>query len=181
MPSAVERDALLRAIKGYVRPSHGKVEVLGVDLHVAGRRWGREVNRRVGLIYQQFSLAPKLSVYQNVLCGRLGNTNPWLSLFGRFSARDHRIAWTSVCQVGLEDQAHQRADTLSGGQQQRVAVARTLAQQPSIILADEPVSSLDPAWSEEVLEGIASAHARQNTTLVMSLHQPHWARRFAGD
>ncbi len=106
-------------------------------------------------------------------------TSRWRSLFGWFSREDRIGAWSAICEVGLEEQVHQRADTLSGGQQQRVAVARAVAQQPSIILADEPVSSLDPAWAEDVLGLIDRVQSHHQATLVMSLHQPHWAQQFA--
>jgi phosphonate transport system ATP-binding protein len=178
-PSGSGKSTLLRSIKGYVRPATGKVEVLGVNLWTARRNERRQINRQIGLIYQQFHLARRLSVLRNVLCGRLGVTSKWRSLLGWFSADDLRIAWSAICEVGLQDQVHQRADTLSGGEQQRVAVARALTQQPPIILADEPVSSLDPAWASDVLELIAEVQAHHRTTLVMSLHQPELARRFA--
>ena len=151
-PSGAGKSTLLRSIKGYVRPSQGKIEVMGVNPWTARRRERRRVGRRIGLIYQQFHLAPRLSVMQNVLCGRLGMTSTWRSLLGSFSPEDHRACWSAICEVGLVEQVHQRADSLSGGERQRVAVARVLAQEPSIILADEPVSSLDPAWAEDVLK-----------------------------
>lgn len=178
-PSGGGKSTLLRSIRGYVRPSQGKVEVMGVDLWTAGRAARRQASRRMALIYQQFHLAPRLSVLLNVLCGRLGATSRWRSLLGWFSEEDRRIAWSVICEVGLQEQVHQRADTLSGGEQQRVAVARALAQEPAIVLADEPVSSLDPAWAEDVLKLITAVQSRHNVTLIMSLHQPHLARRFA--
>jgi phosphonate transport system ATP-binding protein len=178
-PSGAGKSTLLRSIKGYVRPTHGKVEVMGLNLATAPRRQRKSVNRRVGLIYQQFHLAERLSVLRNVLCGRLGATARWKSLLGWFSSTDLQIAWSAICEVGLQKQVHQRADTLSGGEQQRVAVARALTQGPAIILADEPVSSLDPAWAEDVLELIVEVQERHEATLVMSLHQPHLAKRFA--
>jgi len=178
-PSGAGKSTLLRTIKGYVRPRRGKIEVMGVNLSVKQRTQRRQINRHLGLIYQQFHLLPQLSVLQNVLCGRLGVTSRWRSLLGWFSEEDHQIAWSAICEVGLQKQVHQRADTLSGGEQQRAAVARVVAQQPSIILADEPVSSLDPAWAEDVLNLITAVQAHHDVTLVMSLHQPHWARRFA--
>ncbi len=178
-PSGAGKSTLLRTIKGYVRPARGKVEVMGINLATAGRRARRQVNQRIGLIYQQFHLARRMNVLQNVLCGRLGLTRRWRSLLGLFSADDRRIAWSAICEVGLKGQVHQRVDTLSGGEQQRVAVARVVSQQPSIILADEPVSSLDPAWAEDVLKLITSVQSHHDATLVMSLHQPQWARRFA--
>ena len=163
--SGAGKSTLLRSIKGYVRPFKGTVKVMGVNLATARRRERRLINRRIALIYQQFHLAKKLTVLENVLCGRLGLTSRWRSLAGRFSNEDRRIAWSAVCEVGLPDKVHQRADTLSGGEQQRVAVARALAQEPSIILADEPVSSLDPAWAEDVLELLREIQARHETTL----------------
>jgi len=178
-PSGAGKSTLLRTIKGYVRPVTGKVEVMAVNLAAAPRRARKRVNRRLALIYQQFHLARKLSVLQNVLCGRLGRTARWRSLLGWFSREDLRIAWAAICEVGLAAQVHQRAGTLSGGEQQRVAVARALAQEPAIILADEPVSSLDPAWAEDVLALITEVQVRHAATLVMSLHQPQLARRFA--
>ncbi len=179
-PSGAGKSTLLRAIKGYVRPSQGKIEVMGVNPRTAPRRERRRVGRHIGLVYQQFHLVPRLTVLQNVLCGRLGMTKTWRSLLGLFSEEDRRVCWSAICEVGLIDQVHQRADSLSGGEKQRVAVARVLAQRPSIILADEPVSSLDPAWAEDVLKLLAEIQSHLDATLVMSLHQPHWARRFAG-
>lgn len=178
-PSGSGKSTLLRSIKGYIRPVHGKLEVMGIDLISASAAVRRRVNRRVGFVFQQFHLAPRLTVLQNVLCGRLGITNRWRSLFGLFSEKDCRLAWEAICEVGLREHLHQRADTLSGGEKQRVAVARAVAQEPSMILADEPVSSLDPAWAEDVLELITEIQTHHQTTLIMSLHQPHLARRFA--
>lgn len=178
-PSGAGKSTLLRCIKGYVRPVQGKLEVMGVNLTSAHPRVRREVNRQVGFIFQQFHLAPRLTVLQNVLCGRLGATSAWRSLFGKFSDEDRRIAWEAICEVGLQEQVHQRADTLSGGEMQRVAVARAVTQKPSLILGDEPVSSLDPAWAADVLGLIATVQAHHQATLIMSLHQPHLARQFA--
>ena len=177
-PSGSGKSTLLRAIKGYVRSALGKVEVMGVNLAAAPRHQRKQVNQRVALIYQQFHLAKRLSVLRNVLCGRLGLTSRWRSLLGWFSEEDMRVAWAAICEVGLREQVHQRADTLSGGEQQRVAVARALAQQPAILLADEPVSSLDPAWAQDVLELILEVREHHDATLLMSLHQPALARRY---
>ncbi len=178
-PSGAGKSTLLRTIKGYVRPAQGKVEVMGVNLATARRSDRRRVNRRIGLIYQQFHLARRLTVLRNVLCGRLGVTSRLGSCLGWFSAEDRRVAWSAICEVGLAEKVHDRADRLSGGEQQRVAVARALAQQPAIILADEPVSSLDPARAEDVLELSTEVQGHHRTALLMSLHQPQLARRFA--
>ena len=178
-PSGAGKSTLLRSLKGYVLPRRGKVEVLGVNLGSAGRRERAAVKQRIALIYQQFHLVRRLSVLQNTLCGRLGHTHRWRSLFGWFSPEDTRAAWAAIVEVGLAGKVHQRADTLSGGEQQRVAVARALAQEPELILADEPVSSLDPAWAADVLELLTAVQSQHQTTLVMTLHQPDLARRFA--
>ena len=177
-PSGAGKTTLLRTIKGYVRPSCGKIEVLGMNWSTCDRRTRRRVQRRVGLIFQQFHLVPRLTVLQNVLCGRLGSTNRWRSLFGQFSAEDREIAWRAICEVGLQEQVHQRADTLSGGQQQRVAIARVVAQQPEVILADEPVSSLDPVLGAEVLSLLIDVTEHHHATLILNLHQPALAKQF---
>ena len=137
-PSGAGKSTLLRAIKGYARPAHGKVEVMGVNLIAARRRDRRRINRRIGLVYQQFHLVRRLTVLQNVLCGRLGATSRWRSLLGWFSAEDRRVAWSAICEVGLREQVHRRSDRLSGGEQQRVAVARALAQQPAVLSLHQP-------------------------------------------
>jgi phosphonate transport system ATP-binding protein len=178
-PSGAGKSTLLRCIKGFVQPRCGKVEVLGVNLANASQHARRATNQGMALIYQQFRLVPRLTVLQNTLCGRLGHTNRWRSLLGRFTAEDLRIAWAAIVEVGLTEKVHQRADTLSGGEQQRVAVARALAQEPELILADEPVSSLDPAWAADVLELLTTVQSHHQATLVMTLHQPELARRFA--
>ncbi|MBI4325682.1 MAG: phosphonate ABC transporter ATP-binding protein [Chloroflexi bacterium] len=178
-PSGAGKSTLLRCLKGFVQPRRGKVEVLGVNLACACQKARRAANQRVALIYQQFRLVSRLTVLQNTLCGRLGHTSRWRSLFGKFSAEDLRVAWAAIVEVGLAEKVRQRADTLSGGEQQRVAVARALAQEPELILADEPVSSLDPAWADDVLELLTTVQSHHHATLVMTLHQPELARRFA--
>src|SRR6185503_12328070 len=178
-PSGAGKSTLLRCLKGYVKPRRGKVEVLGVNLACADRRSRDEVKQRIGLIYQQFHLVRRLSVLQNTLCGRLGHTSRWRSLLGWFMPEDTRVAWAAIVEVGLAEKVHQRVDTLSGGEQQRAAVARAVAQEPDLILADEPVSSLDPVWAADVLDLLTVVQSHHQTTLVMTLHQPQLARRFA--
>lgn len=179
-PSGAGKSTLLRCLKGFVRPRRGSVHVLGVNLFHASQRARREASTHVAFIHQQFCLVPRLTVLENTLCGRLGHAHRWRSVLGRFGANDVRVAWAAIVEVGLAKNVHQRADTLSGGEQQRVAVARALAQGPVLILADEPVSSLDPAWAAEVLHLLTTVQARHQFALVMTLHQPELARRFAG-
>jgi phosphonate transport system ATP-binding protein len=129
------------------------------------------------MIYQDFALVERASVFDNVLYGRLGHAHPWLSLLGHFAAEDRERAAAAIAEVGLQDQAEQRADALSGGQRQRVAIARVLAQEPALILADEPISNLDPALTEDILGLLVAACERRGATLIMSLHQPQLARQ----
>ena len=177
-PSGAGKTTLLRAIKGYVRPSRGKIEVLGLNWSMCDRLARRRVQRRIGLIFQQFHLVPRMTVLQNVLCGRLGSTHRLKSFFGQFGVEDRQIAWRAICEVGLQQQVHQRVDTLSGGEQQRVAIARVVAQQPDVILADEPVSSLDPVLGAEVLSLLLDVTQHHDATLILNLHQPALAKRF---
>jgi phosphonate transport system ATP-binding protein len=176
-PSGSGKTTLLRLLNGTLAPERGEIFALGRRL---GRRPPRELRRRIGMVYQNFALVERASVYDNVLFGRLGHAHPWLSLIGHFSERDRDIAGAAVREVGLLEQLDQRADALSGGQRQRVAIARVLAQEPEIILADEPVSNLDPALTDDILDLLSQASARRGATLVMALHQPRLAVAHAG-
>lgn len=130
------------------------------------------------MIFQQFNLVERSSVMTNALSGRLGYANPWASLVGRFSKADREKALAALRQVGIEDQAPKRADDLSGGQQQRVGIARALMQEPELILADEPVASLDPATSHTILKYIEALNREQGVTILCSLHFLSLARAY---
>jgi phosphonate transport system ATP-binding protein len=132
----------------------------------------------VGLIFQQFNLIGRLSALDNVLAGRLGHVSTWRVIARAFPARDRQLALAALDRVGLLDKAYQRADSLSGGQQQRVAIARVLAQEARLVLADEPVSSLDPASAEIVLATLRDVAAASGIAVVCALHQVDYARRF---
>jgi phosphonate transport system ATP-binding protein len=175
-PSGSGKTTLLRLLNGSLRPASGEAWVLGQQL-LPGRRQSREQRRRIGMIYQDFALVERASVFDNVLYGRLGYAHPWLSLLGRFNAEDRARADAAIVEVGLQDLADQRADALSGGQRQRVAIARVLAQEAALILADEPISNLDPALTEGILSLLVAACERRGATLIMSLHQPELARQ----
>jgi phosphonate transport system ATP-binding protein len=173
-PSGAAKTTLLRLVNGYVRPETGQITVLGQNINrsIAGRR-------QVGFIFQDFNLIERATVFQNVLWGRLGRVNTLRSLFGWFPKADKRLAMQAIAEVDLVEQAGQRADTLSGGQQQRVAVARVLAQEAKIILADEPVSNLDPTLADDVLGLLVKVAQHHGATLLMSVHQPVLAQRYA--
>lgn len=175
--SGAGKSTLLRLINGQLRGFDGRASVLGTDL--GAHAPGRALRRRIGFVFQEFALIERASVWDNVMAGRLGYANPWLSLLGVFTAADRAACRSALRQVGLDGLSDRRADRLSGGQKQRVGVARAMAQAPELLLADEPVSNLDPDSAREVLDLILDLAGRQGASVVMSLHQPELARRYA--
>jgi phosphonate transport system ATP-binding protein len=178
------KSTLLRHLDGLEVPTAGSVEVLGAQVPALKGRALRGLRSRVGFIFQQFELVPSLTVLENVLTGSLSTVRgPRLGLWGYSKASKLR-ALEHIDRVGLLDRAYQRSDTLSGGQQQRVAIARALMQKPDILLADEPVASLDPESSDQVMALIREIAADEGLTVVCSLHQVDlaisWADRIVG-
>jgi phosphonate transport system ATP-binding protein len=171
------KTTMSRLIKGRSRPSTGRVQVLGKDPSDAHA--SRRHKRRVAMIDQDFHLVPRLSVIGNVLTGSLGRVGSLASLAGIFPAREWDRAESILCEVGLEGLGERRVESLSGGQRQRTAIARALMQDADIILADEPVSNLDPELAEDALELFVDCVSRRGVTLLVNLHQPELARRFA--
>lgn len=174
-PSGAGKTTLFRCMTGLLAPDRGTVRIGGDDI---GGLHGR-ARRRVAVVFQQFNLVSRLSAFENVLAGRLGHVPAWRGWLRRFSRADRLIAFECLERVGLLEQATQRADTLSGGQQQRVAIARALAQRPSLIVADEPVASLDPNASVGVLDLLHGIARTEGVGVVCSLHQVHLARSYA--
>lgn len=172
------KTTLLRLINGYVQPERGKVVVWGEAVN-AGPRLPRRIRRRVGFIFQDFNLIERATVFENVLWGRLGRVHPLLSLAGWFSETDKLAAMRAIAEVDLVTHANKRVDRLSGGQQQRVAIARVLAQEAELILADEPVSNLDPALTHEILALLHQVSQKHGATLILSLHRPTLAQHYA--
>jgi phosphonate transport system ATP-binding protein len=178
------KSTLLRHLNGLHRPTRGSVEVLGTDLATASPRELRALRRRVGFVFQQFNLVGRSSCLENVLAGALGRVRG--PRYGVLTYPKHlrREAIGHLDRVGLADRAHQRSDTLSGGQQQRVAIARTLMQGPELLLADEPVASLDPESSAQVMDVLFRICVEDRLTVVCSLHQVElalgWAHRLVG-
>ena len=177
-PSGAGKSTLLRCINRLVEPDAGEVRIDGRP-PPATRAALRELRATVGMIFQQHNLVPRLSVLKNVLAGRLARVPLWASLLHVFPRRDVAIALAGLHGVGLAERAGERADRLSGGQQQRVAIARALAQEPRVLLADEPVASLDPRTAHVVLEDLRRAAHELQLAVVCNLHQVELAREFA--
>jgi phosphonate transport system ATP-binding protein len=172
------KTTLARLIKGRLRPSTGTVRVLGRD--PASVRDRRKRQRRVAMIDQEYYLVPRLTVAENVLHGALGRVSPLKSLLGLYPHAEWEKAESILAEVELEGLGGRRVETLSGGQKQRTAIARALMQDADIILADEPVSALDPELAEDALELlVACVTRREDVTLLVDLHQPELARRYA--
>ena len=176
-PSGAGKSTLLRCINRLAEPTQGEVHVDGT-LARSDAASLRKLRLQVAMIFQHYNVVPRLSVEKNVLTGRLGampSVLSWLQLFPR---KDVAIARECLRRVELEDKAQLRTDTLSGGQKQRVGIARALAQQPKIILADEPVASLDPKTSRTVLNYLKQASRELGISVVCNLHQIEYAREF---
>ena len=178
-PSGAGKSTLFRCVTRLVAPDTGVVRVLGRDMSALGGQELRLARRDVGLIFQQFNLIGRLSAMDNVLAGRMGHASTLRVMFRQFTRADRQLALAALDRVGLLERAGQRADSLSGGQQQRVAIARVLAQQARLLLADEPVSSLDPQSAENVLGILRNIARETGIAVVCALHQVDLARRYA--
>ncbi|MCU1715876.1 phosphonate ABC transporter ATP-binding protein [Pseudomonas sp. 5P_3.1_Bac2] len=177
------KSTLLRHMAGLAccdQSAGGSIEVLGQSVQIDGRLNSniRRLRADIGYIFQQFNLVGRLSVLHNVLLGYLGRTPRWRGSLGWFSAAEQAEALQALARVGLADLAQQRASTLSGGQQQRVAIARALCQQAKVILADEPIASLDPESARKVMQILADINREDGTTVLVTLHQVDYAMRY---
>lgn len=177
--SGAGKSTLLRCINGLVEPTSGEVAVRGRRVTGLSGNELRAARRDIGFIFQQFNLVKRLSALENVLCGRLAGMSVLASCLRRFSKGERAGALECLARVGLADKANQRADTLSGGQQQRVAIARALAQRPSVVLADEPVASLDPESAKTVMDALRSLADEEGIAVLCNLHQVNLAERYA--
>ena len=172
------KSTLLRCINRLIDPTEGRVLLDDVDITQATPSDLRHLRRHIGMVFQQFNLVKRSSVMTNVLSGRLGYVNPLLSLVGIWSKEDRNRAIKALDRMGIKDKAHERADALSGGQQQRVGIARTLMQEPELILADEPVASLDPVLSHSILQYLEQLN-KEGITVLCSLHFLDLVHRYA--
>ena len=177
--SGAGKSTFLRAVNRLTKLTEGEIIIDGESLTSASKSQLRKIRRHIGLISQQFNLVNRSTVQKNVLSGRLGYYSTWKSILGIFSEEDYERVDNALERVGLEDKLHTRSDELSGGQQQRVSIARTIVQHANIILADEPVSALDPITSRVILKDLERINQELNTTILINLHDVDLARDYA--
>lgn len=173
------KSTLLRCINRLIEPTEGRVIWDGVDVTAADGKELRHIRRQIGFIFQQFNLVRRSSVMINVLSGRLGYAHPFASLLHQFSSEDHQRARRALERVGIPEKGNNRADQLSGGQQQRVGIARALMQEPRLMLADEPVASLDPVLAHSILQYLELLNREDGITVLCSLHFLDLVHRYA--
>ncbi len=173
------KSTLLRCINRLIEPTEGTIIWNGQDITAASQEEMRKIRRRIGMVFQHFNLVHRSKVVTNVLAGRLGYINPALSIFNRFPKADMQMAMDRLDRVGLREMAHRRADALSGGQQQRVGIARALMQNPEMILADEPVASLDPVLAHGIMQYLEDINKTDGVSVLCSLHFLDLVHRYA--
>ncbi len=178
-PSGTGKSTLLRCINRLVNPSAGEILFEGCDLAKLEGAALRRARRHIGMVFQEYNLVERLTVMENLLSGRLGYVSSWRAWRRKFPADDIRKAFELLDVVGLAGFAHRRADALSGGQRQRVGIARAVMQEPKMLLADEPTSSLDPKTSVEIMELLADVGRTRAIPVLVNMHDVELARRFA--
>ncbi|OIB01110.1 phosphonate ABC transporter ATP-binding protein [Paenibacillus sp. LC231] len=177
--SGAGKSTLLRSMNRLHDITEGKIVIDGKSITAAKGKELRRIRRDIGMIFQSFNLVKRSSVLRNVLAGRVGYHSTLLTMLGRFPKADVDLAFQALDRVGIVQKAYARADELSGGQQQRVAIARVLAQEAKIILADEPVASLDPLTTKQVMDDLKRINAESEITTIVNLHSIDLARQYA--
>ena len=177
--SGAGKSTLLRSVNRLNDVTEGEITIDGVSLTKAGKKELRRIRRRIDMISQQFNLVKRSTVQKNVLSGRLGYYSTWKSILGLFSKEDYERTKDALERVDLQDKLHSRCDELSGGQQQRVSIARTLVQQADIILADEPVASLDPVTTQKIMKDLQNINTTLGKTVIVNIHSVELARSFS--
>ena len=177
--SGAGKSTLIRTVNKMIDTTGGKLTVNGTDVSTLKGKKLRQYRRKIGMVFQSFNLVNRISVINNVLTARVADMSLLRVLFGLYSKQDKILALESLDKVGILDKAYIRADQLSGGQQQRVALARTLTQQPEIILADEPVAALDPVMADVVMEDFRRVNKDMNITVVINIHHVDLALQYA--
>ena len=178
-PSGTGKSTLIRCINRLVEPSSGEILFEGEDMVKLDRRALRLARRHIGMVFQEYNLVERLTVMENLLCGRLGYVSPLKAWLRKYPQIDIERAFDLLEVVGLADFANQRADSLSGGQRQRVGIARAIMQEPTLLLADEPTSSLDPKTSVEIMHLIRELCRSRNIPAMINMHDVELTKRFA--
>ncbi len=173
------KSTLLRCINRLIDPTEGEIIWNGVDLAQISGADLRKARRHIGMIFQHFNLVERSTVMTNIMSGRLGYAPTFASVFRRFSKSDMEMADVALQRLGIEDQAHKLARELSGGQQQRVGIARALMQEPDLILADEPVASLDPVLAHSIMQYLERLNKEDHMTIICSLHYLDLVQRYS--
>jgi phosphonate transport system ATP-binding protein len=173
------KSTLLRCINRLIEPTEGRITWNGMDVTAASQDEMRRIRRRIGMVFQHFNLVHRSKVLTNVLQGSLGYVNPAMSILNRFPKEQIDRALAQLERVGLSEQANKRADELSGGQQQRVGVARAMMQSPEMVLADEPVASLDPVLAHSIMQYLELINREDGVTVLCSLHFLDLVHRYA--
>jgi len=177
--SGAGKSTLIRLVNKMEDVTVGELHAEGLDIRALKGKALRQYRRKVGMVFQSFNLINRTSVINNVLAARVPDMNPISSTIGVFSKEDKMMALEALNKVGILEKAYIRADQLSGGQQQRVALARTLAQNPSIILADEPVASLDPITANQIMSDFERINKTDNITILVNMHHVDLALKYA--
>ncbi|MEI7556819.1 phosphonate ABC transporter ATP-binding protein [Candidatus Chlorohelix sp.] len=177
--SGAGKSTLLRCINGLIPINGGKLSVHGEDLGGMSEKEKLLMRRRIGFIFQEFNLVDRLTALRNVLLGRLGYMSDFNALIGYFSQADRELALWCLQRVNMVHRAKNRADSLSGGEKQRVAIARALAQKPLLLLADEPVASLDPELAWGVMDDLKTVAREENLPTLVNIHDLEIAKKFA--
>ncbi len=177
-PSGTGKSTLIRCVNKLIPPTSGTVFVSGENITELQGKKLRKARRKIGMVFQEFNLVERLSVMENVLCGRLGYVSPVRAWFRKYPQEDIDRAFELLESIGLLEFYRQRADSLSGGQRQRVGIARAVMQEPHVLLADEPTSSLDPKTSVEIMDLLVSLSEVHGIPLIINIHNVELAKRF---
>ncbi|MDR1117271.1 MAG: phosphonate ABC transporter ATP-binding protein [Oscillospiraceae bacterium] len=178
-PSGAGKSTFIRCINRMIDPTEGEIVFDGVNMEKVSGKELRRQRSGIGMIFQHYNLIGRVNVIKNVLYGRLGKMSFIRSLLGLFSESDKREAYNLIKKVGLEEQLYKRADALSGGQMQRVGICRAIVQQPKLLLADEPIASLDPKSADVVMDQLKEITSERSLTCIVNLHQVEYAKKYA--
>lgn len=178
-PSGAGKSTLLRCVNRMIEPSDGSISFDGADVRSLKKGELRKLRAGIGMVFQHYNLVFRLTVFENVLHGRLGHKSTLNGILGRYTEAEKELALDIISKLGLDDQIYKRCDALSGGQKQRVGIARALVQEPGMILCDEPIASLDPKSAKVIMEYLKKISHKMGITVLVNLHQVDVAIKYA--